>query len=304
MIYTLTFSPSIDYVVYLDNEFESGRINRVRHDDIYYGGKGVNVSQVLLGLGIENTALGFVAGFTGREIDDGLKRMGINTDFVHLRSGRSRINIKLKSDVESEINAASPRIDASDINALYEKIERIGPKDMLVLAGNVPENIDRNLPAMIIERLSDNSTKVIVDTQGESLFNILPYRPFLIKPNHVELSELFNEEFSPSDTFRIEEAARRLQINGARNVLVSLASEGAILVTEDGKVYHRQAPGGYVKNSVGAGDSMVAGFIAGYIENHDLEDAFIMGIAAGSATAFSEGLASGSEIRDLYRLMR
>ena len=304
MIYTLTFSPSIDYVVYLDNEFESGRINRVRHDDIYYGGKGVNVSQVLFGLGIENTALGFVAGFTGREIDEGLKRKGINTDFVHLRSGRSRINIKLKSGVESEINATSPRIDASDINSLYEKVDKIGSKDILVLAGNVPENIDRNLPAMIIERLHDNSTKVIVDTQGESLFNILPYRPFLIKPNHVELSELFNEEFSPSDTYRIEEAARRLQLSGARNVLVSLASEGAILVTEDGKVYHRQAPAGYVKNSVGAGDSMVAGFIAGYIENHDLEDAFIMSIAAGSATAFSDGLASGSEIRDLYRLMR
>ncbi|MCR4740658.1 MAG: 1-phosphofructokinase [Lachnospiraceae bacterium] len=304
MIYTLTFSPSIDYVLYLDNEFESGRINRVRHDEIYYGGKGVNVSQVLYELGIDNTALGFVAGFTGKEIDDGLRRKGINTDFVYLRSGRSRINIKLKSDVESEINAASPRIDASDINALFEKIDKIGPKDILVLAGNVPENIDRNLPAMIIERLSDNATRVIVDTQGESLFNILPYRPFLIKPNHVELSELFNEEFSPSDISRIEEAARRLQVNGARNVLVSLASEGAILITEDGKVYRRQAPGGYVKNSVGAGDSMVAGFIAGFLEAHDLEDAFIMGIAAGSATAFSDGLASGSEIRDLYRLMR
>ncbi|MCR5107480.1 MAG: 1-phosphofructokinase [Lachnospiraceae bacterium] len=304
MIYTLTFSPSIDYVVYLESGFVNGRINRMSHDDIFYGGKGVNVSQVLWELGVENTALGFVAGFTGREIEEGLNKKGVRTDFVHLKNGRSRINIKLKAGEESEINAKSPRIDASDINELFEKIDRITDKDVLVLAGAVPENIDRNMPAHIIERLSDKRTRVVVDTQGESLFNILPYRPFLIKPNHIELSELFNENFSTSDIGRIEDAARKLQSNGARNVLVSMEGEGALLVTEDGRVLRRQAPMGMVKNSVGAGDSMVAGFLTGYLENHDFEDAFVMGIAAGSATCFTEGLASGNEIRDLYRLIR
>ncbi|MCR4924592.1 MAG: 1-phosphofructokinase [Lachnospiraceae bacterium] len=304
MIYTLTFSPSIDYYVYLDTEFVKGRMNRMSSDEIYYGGKGVNVSQVLLGLGVDNTALGFVAGFTGREIEEGLRAKGLKTDFVHLRNGRSRINIKLKSDVESEINAKSPRIDASDMTALLEKIDNIGKDDILVIAGSLPDDLDRNLPMHIIERLSSRETKVIADTQGESLYKILSYRPFLVKPNHIELSELFNEEFSPNDRGRIEDAAKKLQMNGARNVLVSMGSEGALLVTEDRKVYSAEAPNGMVRNTVGSGDSMIAGFITGFMENNDFEDAFIMGIAAGSATAFSDGLATGDEIRDLYRLIR
>ncbi|MCR5791187.1 MAG: 1-phosphofructokinase [Lachnospiraceae bacterium] len=304
MIYTLTFSPSIDYLVYLRDEFKPGRMNRMKKDAIYYGGKGVNVSQVLNGLEVESTALGFVAGFTGREIEEGLQRLGCRTDFVHLKNGHSRINIKLKADEESEINAIGPMVDAEAIDALYEKIGKIRSEDMLVIAGAVPENMSENMPAYIIEHLQSQNTRFIVDTSGDALMNILPYHPFLIKPNHVELSELFNEEFNPSDRDAIVNAAKHLQQKGARNVLVSLAGEGAVLLTEDGHVYAKQAPHGIVRNSVGSGDSMVAGFIAGYMEKRDFEDAFVMGLAAGSASAFVEGLACGDEIRQLYRLIR
>ena len=304
MIYTLTFSPSIDYLVYLRNEFEAGRINKMVKDAIYYGGKGVNVSQVLLGLSADNTALGFVAGFTGREIEEGLKRMGCKTDFVHLQNGHSRINIKLKTNVESEINASSPFVDSDALEELYKKIEKVGEEDILVIAGNVPDNLPKKMLAFIIEHLRSDKTKVVIDTSSDSLLEILPYHPFLIKPNHIELSELFNETFNPSDTKGIVSAARQLQEKGARNVLISLGAEGAILYAENGNVYSRQAPRGSVVNSVGSGDSMVAGFIAGYLEKGDLEDAFVMGIAAGSASAFVEGLATGDEIRQLYRLIR
>ncbi|MBQ7563087.1 MAG: 1-phosphofructokinase family hexose kinase [Lachnospiraceae bacterium] len=304
MVYTITFSPSIDYLVYLRDEFRPGAMNRMQKDAFYYGGKGINVSQVLLGLGVDNTALGFTAGFTGREIEDGLNRLGCKTDFVHLSRGHSRINIKLKAGEESEINATSPDVNGEELNALYEKLSGLSEEDILVIAGAVPENLPDDLIAYCIEHLPSDKIRVVVDTSGDALFNILPYHPFLIKPNHIELSELFNEEFNPSDREGIAKAAGLLQQKGARNVLVSLASEGALLVTETGQMFAREAPHGIVKNSVGSGDSMVAGFIAGYLERSDYEDAFIMGLAAGSASAFIEGLASGDEIRQMYRLLR
>ncbi|HAU99668.1 MAG: 1-phosphofructokinase [Lachnospiraceae bacterium] len=304
MIYTLTFSPSIDYLVFLRNEFEAGRINRMVKDAIYYGGKGVNVSQVLWGLSVENTALGFVAGFTGKEIEAGLNRLGCKTDFVHLKNGHSRINIKLKTSLESEINAVGPTVDSQACEELYKKIEAIGEDDILVVAGAVPDNFPKNFLPYVIEHLQSLSTKFIIDTGGDALLEILPYHPFLIKPNHTELCALFNEDYNPSDIKGLTGAAKHLQEKGARNVMISLGAEGAVLVTEDGQVYSRQAPGGNVVNSVGSGDSMVAGFIAGYLKREDYEDAFVMGIAAGSASAFLEGLASGDEIRQLYRLIR
>ena len=304
MIYTMTISPSIDYVVWLDHEFESGKLNLMRDNAFFYGGKGVNVSQVLLGLGVENTALGFVAGFTGDEIEQGLKRMGCLTDFVKLKEGNSRINIKVKASSESEINAQGPHIDDESLSQLFLKLRNIGAEDILVLAGRVPREMPENMFARFMEQLESEDTKVVVDTSGENLVNTLPYHPFLIKPNHDELGALFNEQFSPFDKDRIVEAAFLLQEKGARNVMVSLASEGAILVTESGQVINRPAPSGVVRNSVGAGDSMVAGFLAGYMQSRDYEDAFCMGLAAGSATAFMDGLASGNEIRELYRFIR
>ncbi len=304
MIYTLTFSPSIDYLVFLRNEFEPGSINRMVKDAIYYGGKGVNVSQVLWGLSVENTALGFVAGFTGREIEEGLKRLGCRTDFVHLKNGHSRINIKLKTSLESEINAVGPTVDNQACEELYKKIEAIGEDDILVVAGAVPDNFPKNFLPYIIEHLQSRNTKFIIDTGGDALLEILPYHPFLIKPNQIELGALFNEDYNPSDIHGLTSAAKHLQEKGARNVMISLGAEGAVLVTEEGQVYSRQAPGGNVVNSVGSGDSMVAGFIAGYLKREDFEDAFVMGLAAGSASAFLEGLASGDEIRQLYRLIR
>ncbi len=303
MIYTLTYSPSIDYLVFLE-ELELGKLNMMKKDAIFYGGKGVNVSQVLWGLGIENTALGFVAGFTGQEIEEGLERLGCRTDFVHLREGHSRINIKVKAREESEINAVGPRVDEQSLDILSEKLSKIEKNDMFVLAGRTPRGVPEDMFARLLEKLPYRETKVIVDTTGQMLLNLLPYRPFLIKPNLNELSELFNENFSPSDKDQLTWAANKLQDKGARNVLISLASEGAMLVTEEGRVYSRKAPNGVVVNSVGAGDSMVAGFIAGYLDKQNYEDAFAMGLAAGSASAFQEGLAKGDEILQLYRLIR
>lgn len=303
MIYTFTYSPSIDYLVFLE-ELELGKLNMMKRDSIFYGGKGVNVSQVLWGLGIENTALGFVAGFTGREIEAGLEKLGCRTDFVHLKEGHSRINIKVIAREESEINAVGPRVDDASLDQLYERLGRIEKDDILVLAGRTPKGVPEDMFARLIEKLPYRETKVVVDTTGQMLLNMLPYRPFLIKPNHLELSDLFNERFSPSDKDRLTWAANKLQEKGARNVMISLAGEGAMLVTEEGRVYTKKAPNGVVVNSVGAGDSMVAGFLAGYLDTFDYEDAFTMGLAAGSASAFQEGLAKGDEIKQLYRLIR
>ena len=303
MIYTLTYNPSIDYLVTVDR-LEIGKLNRMRKVTYLYGGKGVNVSQVLKELGIDNTALGFVAGFTGREIEEGLHKLGINTDFVHLPEGHSRINIKFHGIEETEVNAPGPFVDAVSMRALRDKIMHIQKDDILILAGAATANMENDTFATFISELPYRDTKVILDTNGEALVNALSYHPFLIKPNIGELSELFHEEFTPSDVNGITNAAKRLQDKGARNVLISMGEDGAILVTEEGKVISRSAPAGIVVNTVGSGDSMVAGFLAGYLENGDMEDALCLGVCAGSASAFNEGFANGDEIMQLYRLVR
>lgn len=303
MIYTLTYNPSIDYLVTVDR-LDIGKLNRMRKDTYLYGGKGVNVSQVLKELGLDNTALGFVAGFTGREIEEGLQKLGINTDFVHLPDGHSRINIKFHGIEETEVNAPGPFVDAVSMSKLRDKIMQIGKDDILILAGAATANMENDTFSTFIAELPYRDTKVILDTTGEALVNALPYHPFLIKPNINELADLFHEEFSSSDINGIANAARRLQDKGARNVLTSMGEDGAVLITEDGKVYSRTAPAGIVVNTVGSGDSMVAGFLAGYLENGDMEDALCLGVCAGSASAFNEGFASGDEIMQLYRLAR
>lgn len=303
MIYTLTYSPTIDYLCYVD-DLKPGEINLMQRDTYFYGGKGVNVSQVLNNLGVENTALGFVAGFTGMEIENGLARKGIKTDFIHLSSGHSRINVKIKGLEETEINSLGPNVDDDSMIKLYDKLRKLGPDDILILAGRKSMGMSSEIFARVMQNLPYKATKVVVDTTGEMLLNAILYHPFLIKPNHHELGELFQKEFTSSDVGAIVKAAKKLQERGARNVLVSLAGDGAVLITEDGQVFHRTAPAGIVVNSVGAGDSMVAGFVAEYLRSGDYENAFVMGIAAGSESAFREGLASGDEIEQLYRLIR
>ena len=303
MIYTLTYNPSIDYLVTVDN-LEIGNLNRMRKATYMYGGKGLNVSQVLKELGIDNTALGFVAGFTGREIEEGLQKLGIKTDFVHLPEGHSRINIKFHGIEETEVNAPGPFVDAVSMRALRDRIRQIGSEDILILAGAATSNMENDTFATFISELPYRDTKVILDTTGEALINALCYHPFLIKPNIDELSELFHEEFNTSDIQSIVKAAKNLQDKGATNVLISMGEDGAVLITEDGNVYTRNAPAGIVVNSVGSGDSMVAGFLAGYLENRNMEDALCLAVCAGSASAFNEGFASGDEIEQLYRLCR
>jgi len=302
MVFTLTCNPSIDYLVFIDN-LESGKLNRSHKDAYYLGGKGVNVSQILIELGVANTALGFVAGFTGAEIENGLRRIGCLTDFVHLSEGYSRINIKLSSSNETEINASGPLIDALSMKALLDTLQKIGPDDILVLAGSLGAQMTSDSFAKIIASLPYRDTKVIIDTNGESLVNSLGYHPFLIKPNLSELSEILHEDFSPSNPERIIEGAKNLQMKGARNVIVSMGADGAILVCENGSILKREAPYGVVINTVGAGDSLVAGFIAGYLSSGNMDEAFKMGISAGSATAFSSGLAGRDDIMQIYHLM-
>ena len=303
MVYTLTFSPTIDYLMFLD-DFTKGFLNRSSKEMYFYGGKGINVSQVLSSLGVENTALGFVAGFTGYEIETGLQRMGIATDFIHLPQGNSRINVKIRSREETEINAAGPLIDDRSMAELYEKLSIIGPNDILVLSGRKGHGMGEDIYARIMQNLPYRDTKVIVDTSGETLLNAIAYGPFLIKPNLQELTDLFHQEFSSSDIDFIAKAAKKLQKLGAKNVMISMAEDGAFLLTEQGERFYRSAPVGTVVNSVGAGDSMMAGFIAEYLRTGDYESAFVMGIAAGSVSTFREGLANGDEIEQLYRLIR
>lgn len=303
MIYTFTYSPTIDYLCYLD-DLRVGQLNRMTRDTFMYGGKGVNVSQVLTSLGFQNIALGFVAGFTGKEIEDGLNRKGVATDFVHLPEGHSRINVKLRAVEETEVNANSPHVDEDSMQELLGQMGNVGPDDVVILAGGMSRGISPDVYARIMQCLPYRDTKVVVDTSGEMLLNVLPYGPFLIKPNAKELQELFHKEFSSSDIDSIVSAAKQLQKRGARNVLVSLGSDGAVLVTEDKRVFFRPAPAGVVVNTVGAGDSMVAGFVAEYLTSGDLENAFVMGIAAGSENSFREGFASADEIEQLYRLIR
>ena len=296
MVYTVTFNPSIDYIVRV-GDFRLGRVNRTSDEIIYPGGKGINVSIVLKNLGVQSTAYGFLAGFTGDEIEHLLKEKGVCTDFIKVKTGKSRINLKMRSAQETEINGQGPYIESSDIKKLYEKLTLLKDEDILVLAGSIPDVMPESMYMDIMEYLQEKKLKIVVDATRDLLVNVLRYHPFLIKPNNHELGEIFGVELKGKD--EVVTYAKRLQEKGARNVLVSMAGEGAVLVTEYGAVYQADAPKGKVENSVGAGDSMVAGFLAGYMENQDYFEAFKMGVCTGSASAFSEELATAEEVHAL-----
>ena len=300
MIYTVTFNPAIDYVVWVE-EFSLGQVNRSSREEIQFGGKGINVSVMLKHLGTESCALGFLAGFTGKAIEDDLHRMGIRTDFIHLSQGMTRINVKLKAKEETEINGQGPEISQADFQKLLEQVALLQPGDTLVLAGSIPQSLPDDVYERIIQSLAGKDIQVVVDATRDLLCHVLKYRPFLIKPNHIELGEIFDRTLHTDEEIR--ECASLLQQRGARNVLVSMAGDGAILLDETGAFHKIAAPKGEVKNSVGAGDSMVAGFLAGYLQSRDYETALRTGAAAGSATAFSEGLAQRDEVQALLDRM-
>lgn len=293
MIYTVTFNPSLDYIVKVDS-FRLGEVNRTRSEKVLPGGKGINVSIVLKNLGIESVAMGFIAGFTGNEIQKRLKIFGCESDFIRIQNGMSRINVKLKSDEESEINGQGPRIGGADLQKLFDRIDRLREGDVLVLAGSIPNTLPEDIYEKILDRIKAKNILVVVDATRDLLLNVLKYHPFLIKPNNHELGELFGRKLQSGE--EIIQCAKELQTKGARNILVSMAGEGAILVEESGRTHKSPAPKGVVRNSVGAGDSMVAGFLAGYLAHGDYQEAFRTGIAAGSASAFSEELASKEDI--------
>lgn len=299
MVYTVTFNPAIDYVVHTE-KITLGTTNRSQSEEMYFGGKGINVSVVLKELGIASKALGFTAGFTGEAIEKGLSAMGIDTDFVRLEKGNSRINVKIKSAEETEINGQGPHIDDKAIEALFEKLDALADGDTLILAGSIPSSLPSDIYQRILERLSGKNIKAVVDATKDLLLNVLRYKPFLVKPNNYELGEMFGVELATDED--IERYARRLREMGAANVLVSMAGDGAMLIDEFGKMHRCGVCKGTVKNSVGAGDSMVAGFTAGSL-NGDYEYALKLGTAAGGATAFSDGLASKEKIEELLKTL-
>lgn len=297
MIYTVTFNPSLDYIVSVE-DFKLGITNRTSSELMLPGGKGINVSTVLGNLGIENTALGFAAGFTGEEIIRQVEHMGIRSDFIMVPDGISRINLKLKSIDGTEINGCGPEISEAAVAELMEKLEVLGEEDVLVLAGSIPSSMPDDIYRRILKRLQGRGVTAVVDATKDLLLNVLEYRPFLVKPNNHELGEIFQVELW--DRKSVVLYARKLQEMGAQNVLVSMAGEGAVLAAQNGTVYETPAPEGTLVNGVGAGDSMVAGFLAGWMEKQDFRHAFYMGVSAGSASAFSERLATREEIKHIY----
>lgn len=298
MIYTVTFNPSLDYIVDL-TEFVEGKVNRTEKEIIFPGGKGINVSIVLKNLGFDNTALGFSAGFTGQEIIRLLDEKGVKSDFIKVENGLSRINVKVRAQKESEINGQGPEISEENIKELYAKLDKLTDGDVLIISGSIPSTMPESMYMDIMKYLEGKNLKIAVDATKDLLMNVLPYGPFVIKPNNHELGEIFGVELTDKDeTIRY---ARKLQEMGAKNVLVSMAGEGAVLVAEDGKEYKKEAPKGKLVNSVGAGDSMVAGFVAGYLSTGDYKDAFDMGVCTGSASAFSEELATRAEVEKLLK---
>lgn len=300
MIYTVTFNPSLDYIVSVE-DFKLGITNRTSSELMLPGGKGINVSTVLGNLGIENTALGFAAGFTGEEIIRQVEHMGIRSDFIMVPDGISRINLKLKSIDGTEINGCGPEISEAAVAELMEKLEVLGEEDVLVLAGSIPSSMPDDIYRRILKRLQGRGVTAVVDATKNLLLNVLEYRPFLVKPNNHELGEIFQVELW--DRKSVVSYARKLQEMGAQNVLVSMAGEGAVLAAQNGTVYETPAPEGTLVNGVGAGDSMVAGFLAGWMEKQDFRHAFYMGVSAGSASAFSERLATREEIKHIYMQM-
>ena len=301
MIYTITFNPALDYIVKMD-EFNLGNVNRSNNEFVYAGGKGINVSIVLNNLGVKSKALGFIAGFTGDEIERRVREFGCDTEFIKLKEGMSRINVKIKADVESEINGGGPDISSEALEKLYAKLDTLTTGDILVLAGSIPKTMPTDIYERIMERLQEKDVKFIVDTTGESLLKVLKYNPFLIKPNHHELGELFGVKLNSKE--EVIEYARKLKDMGAQNVIISMAGDGAVLIDSNGGVTTSNVPKGVVKNSVGAGDSMVAGFIAGYLNSEKVEDGFKLGVATGSASAFSEGLATKDYVYELLEQVR
>lgn len=298
MINTITLNPSLDYIVKVDS-FKVDSLNRIEEERICAGGKGINVSIVLKNLGVENTALGYVAGFTGDEILRQIQSHGVNCDFVKIKEGFSRINVKLKSDGETEINGAGPDITEEDLKILYEKLSHLTKGDYLILSGSIPGSVPDNIYEDIMNSLLDTGVEFIVDATKDLLLKVLKYKPFLIKPNHHELAEMFQVELKNDED--IIKYGKKLQEMGAKNVLISMAGDGAILLPENGEAIKRNVPKGVLKNSVGAGDSMVAGFLCGYLKNRDIDEAFKMGIATGSASAFSEDLATEEEVYNLLK---
>lgn len=297
MIYTVTFNPAIDYIVHTGT-MQVGQVNRSQGEELYFGGKGINVSFVLHELGLPSKALGFVAGFTGAAIEAGIQEQGIATDFVHLDSGFSRINVKIKFSEETELNGQGPNISEAAVAELFEKLNQLQDGDVLILAGSIPNTMPADSYEKILAHLSDKKIKVVVDATKDLLLKVLPYHPFLIKPNNHELGELFGVTLHSIE--EIATYAKKLQEMGAQNVLISMAGDGALLIDETGKQHVCGVCKGTVKNSVGAGDSMVAGFVAGSMHG-DYEAALKLGTAAGGATAFSEGLAQRAEIERLLQ---
>ena len=300
MVYTVTFNPALDYVMNLDS-VSTDDINRTRSEELYYGGKGINVSAILTRLEIPNIALGFTAGFTGKKIKEMMDRDGIKNDFIELDNGFTRINVKIKFGKELDINANGPEIGKDKIEELFGKLGNLKSGDFLVLAGSVPSALPDDLYSKILETLEDKRVNVVVDTTGNQLLNVLKYKPFLIKPNHHELSEIFGEDMDTTENITVY--ARKLIEMGAKNVLVSRGGDGALLIDENNKVYPRDAVEGKLVNSVGCGDSMVAGFIAGYIKSHNYEEALKLSVASSAATAFSIELAKGDEIYNIYKTL-
>ncbi|RHP10620.1 1-phosphofructokinase [Dorea sp. AF36-15AT] len=298
MIYTVTFNPSLDYIVSVEN-FQLGLTNRTSSELMLLGGKGVNVSTVLMNLGIENTALGFAAGFVGDEIVRQMEEMGVQNGFIRIEEGVSRINLKLKSIDGTEINGQGPVISPEHVEELMKQLDRLGEGDVLFLSGSIPSSMPDDAYQKIMERLDGRGVQIVVDATKDLLLNVLEYHPFLIKPNNHELGELFGVELKTRE--EVIPYAKKLQEKGAVNVLVSMAGEGAVLIDANEDVYMAPTPKGTLVNGVGAGDSMVAGFMAGWLEKQDYEHAFCMGVSAGSASAFSEHLATKAEIEAVYQ---
>ena len=298
MVYTVTFNPALDYVMNVE-KLSTDDINRTESEELYYGGKGINVSAILSRLNIPTVALGFTAGFTGEKLMEMMNDDGIKNDFVELNSGFTRINVKVKYGKELDINANGPEITADKIKELFRKLKHLNNGDYLVLAGSVPASLPDDLYSKILEELSDRNINIVVDTTGNQLLNVLKYKPFLIKPNHHELGEIFGQKMDTTE--KITEYAKKLQERGAVNVLVSRGGDGAVLVDDHGTVHPASAVKGKLVNSVGCGDSMVAGFIAGYITNKSYSEALKLAVASSAATAFSKELAKADEIYKIYK---
>lgn len=298
MIYTVTLNPSIDYVIKLEH-LNIGHVNRVSDECVYPGGKGINVSRILKTLGHDNVATGFISGFTGDFIENSLYNLDVKSDFIKLDKGFTRINVKIKSDEETEVNGGGPHISDEKLEELFHKLSKLTQKDILVLAGSIPSTLKEDLYEKIMKHVGENKVKVVVDATKNLLLNVLKYNPFLIKPNNHELEEIFNVKLSSVEDICIY--AKNLQQMGAKNVLVSMGKDGALLITENDEIYISNVPKGNVINSVGAGDSMVAGFISGYINTNSYKEALRLGAASGSATAFSSDLASKELIDKLIQ---